>query len=103
MLPTLCTAPLDTYAAALQRLADVRAVRAQVVGVHLEGPYINVRNAGAQDTASIRPSDIQELTALMTEAPRLGRFSIAMLPWCSSTIFFTMARPRPVPRGLVLT
>src|SRR5690606_16842749 len=35
--------------------------------------------------------------------PPASRFSIAMLPWCSSMIFFTMARPRPVPRGLVVT
>jgi hypothetical protein len=39
----------------------------------------------------------------LTDAPRLGRFSIATLPWCSSMIFFTIARPRPVPRGLVVT
>jgi len=52
---------------------------AEICGVHLEGPYINVRSAGAQDTASIRPSDIQELTALMIEAPRL-RWMMTVAP-----------------------
>ncbi len=44
---------------------------AEICGIHMEGPYISVRNAGAQDPASIRPSDIQELTTLLGEAPRM--------------------------------
>jgi N-acetylglucosamine-6-phosphate deacetylase len=44
---------------------------AEVVAIHLEGPYINAEKAGAQDRGSIRPADIQELAALISEAPRL--------------------------------
>src|SRR6266568_1001147 len=39
----------------------------------------------------------------VTRAPRGRRFSIVTRPWCSSTIFLTMARPRPVPLALVVT
>jgi N-acetylglucosamine-6-phosphate deacetylase len=60
MLPTLCTAPLDTYAAALQRFADVRALRAQVVGVHLEGPFLGDA-PGAHPTDLVRPVELDWL------------------------------------------
>lgn len=52
---------------------------AEIVAVHLEGPYINIERAGAQDRASIRPSDIHEVAALIAEAPRL-RWIITVAP-----------------------
>jgi N-acetylglucosamine-6-phosphate deacetylase len=52
---------------------------AEICAVHLEGPYINRRNAGAQDTASIRPADIHEITTLIAAAPRL-KFVITLAP-----------------------
>jgi N-acetylglucosamine-6-phosphate deacetylase len=45
---------------------------AEICAVHLEGPYINLRHAGAQDPASIRPADIHELGVLIDAAPRLA-------------------------------
>ncbi|HSP34683.1 MAG TPA: N-acetylglucosamine-6-phosphate deacetylase [Thermoanaerobaculia bacterium] len=44
---------------------------AEICGIHLEGPYINIRSAGAQDPASIRPADIHELTSLLADAPKM--------------------------------
>ena len=52
---------------------------AEVCGVHLEGPYINRRNAGAQDAASIRPADIHEIAGLLALAPRL-KWVITLAP-----------------------
>lgn len=52
---------------------------AEICAIHLEGPYINRRNAGAQDVASIRPADIHEITALLAAAPRL-KFVITLAP-----------------------
>ena len=49
----------------ITRTALERHGGAEVCGVHLEGPYINQRNAGAQDAASIRPASIQELETLL--------------------------------------
>ena len=44
---------------------------AEIVAIHLEGPYISPERAGAQDRASIRPADIHELAALIAQVPRL--------------------------------
>ena len=44
---------------------------AEIIGIHLEGPYINRDRAGAQDVASIRPADIHEIDALIKRAPRM--------------------------------
>ncbi len=52
---------------------------AEICALHLEGPYINRRHAGAQDPASIRPADIQEVGLLLAEAPRL-RWIITLAP-----------------------
>ena len=52
---------------------------AEIVAIHLEGPYINIERAGAQDRASIRPTDIHELAALINEAPRL-RWIVTLAP-----------------------
>lgn len=49
-----------------------RSNGAEIVAIHLEGPYINPDRAGAQDRASIRAADIHELAALLAEAPRLA-------------------------------
>src|SRR6185437_10210006 len=38
-----------------------------------------------------------------TRAPPSGRLSASIRPPCSSTIFLTMASPRPVPLGLLVT
>lgn len=52
---------------------------AEIVGIHLEGPFINTTRAGAQDRASIRPADIHEVAALIAQAPRL-RWIITVAP-----------------------
>jgi N-acetylglucosamine-6-phosphate deacetylase len=57
------------------RLAD----GADICGVHLEGPYISVARAGAQDIASIRPAEILELAALLAEGPHL-RWMMTVAP-----------------------
>ncbi|HEY2324055.1 MAG TPA: N-acetylglucosamine-6-phosphate deacetylase [Thermoanaerobaculia bacterium] len=50
-----------------------------VVGIHLEGPFINRQRAGAQDASSIRPADIHELSALLALAPRM-RWMMTVAP-----------------------
>lgn len=64
---------------AIAATANNRPPGAEICAVHLEGPYINLRHAGAQDAASIRLADIQEVGLLMAEAPRL-RFIITLAP-----------------------
>jgi N-acetylglucosamine-6-phosphate deacetylase len=52
---------------------------AAICGIHLEGPYISVARAGAQNAASIRPAEILELAALLVEAPHL-RWMMTIAP-----------------------
>ena len=78
---TLSASRSDLHAA-VETIASVSADRpagAEIVGVHLEGPFINVKQAGAQDRASIRPADIHEVAALIAQAPRL-RWIITVAP-----------------------
>jgi len=64
---------------AIAATANNKPPGAEICAVHLEGPYINLRHAGAQDAASIRPANIQEVGLLIVEAPRL-RFIITLAP-----------------------
>src|SRR5258708_21531640 len=52
---------------------------AEISGIHIEGPYINVRAAGAQDATSIRPSDLHELATLISLAPE-RRWIVTLAP-----------------------
>ena len=70
---------LQTAVEAIRRVAASAPRGAEIAGLHLEGPYINSDRAGAQDRASIRPSDIHELAALIAEAPRL-RWIVTVAP-----------------------
>lgn len=64
--PTLVTAPLDAYAGPLARLAGATArpgLRPEVLGAHLEGPFLGGR-PGAHRTELIRGVDRGWLDAL---------------------------------------
>jgi N-acetylglucosamine-6-phosphate deacetylase len=63
----------------IARVSGDGARGAEIVGVHLEGPFINAARAGAQDRASIRAADIHEVAALIAEAPRL-RWIVTVAP-----------------------
>ena len=70
---------LQTAVEGIRRVAAAGPDGAEIVAIHLEGPYINRDRAGAQDLTSIRPSDIHELAALINEAPRL-RWIVTIAP-----------------------
>ena len=70
---------LQNAVEAIRRITASAPAGAEIVAVHLEGPYINQERAGAQDRTSIRPSDIHELAALINEAPRL-RWIVTVAP-----------------------
>lgn len=85
--PTTVTAPLDTTFAALERLADHietrngGGLRAQPLGVHLEGPFISHAKRGVHPPEYIQPASVELFTrlyntarghvVLMTVAPEL--------------------------------
>lgn len=63
----------------IARVSGERPAGAEIVAVHLEGPFINAERAGAQDRGSIRLADIHEVSALISAAPRL-RWIVTMAP-----------------------
>jgi len=64
-------ADLQNSVESIRRVAASPAQGAEIVAIHLEGPFINISRAGAQDRSSIRIADIHEVAALIAEAPRL--------------------------------
>ena len=68
-VPTTMTAPRDQVAAAVENVRRAMAhahagahpaespVAAHILGVHIEGPYINPRQRGAQPAEFMRPAD----------------------------------------------
>ena len=79
-LPTVISSPTDRYGPCLSNLArEPRAGEARVLGVHLEGPFINPDHAGIHDRDVIRLPDADEARAwlatgkvrIVTLAPEL--------------------------------
>ena len=80
-VPTIITSPFDDYP---HRLAEAReavgtARGAEVLGLHLEGPYLSPRRPGAHDPGLLRAIDVDEMLAwadpdivrIVTLAPEL--------------------------------
>lgn len=70
---TLSASPGDLHTAVSSIARSTRAptAGAEICAIHLEGPYINRERAGAQDPASIRRPDLQEVETLLALAPRM--------------------------------
>ncbi len=65
-LPTTLTQPKETLEEIAARCAAYMANPefCRVPGLHVEGPFINPRNAGAQNPQFIRPPDFEELARI---------------------------------------
>ncbi|OYT62853.1 MAG: N-acetylglucosamine-6-phosphate deacetylase [Thermofilum sp. ex4484_15] len=66
-LPTIVTSPLPTIEKALKSVKEAlrRGIKgAKILGVHLEGPYLNPERAGAQPLEYLREPNLVEFTKL---------------------------------------
>lgn len=88
-LPTIITSPLDAYVKLLRDLEQGAkdSHGAQILGVHLEGPYLNPKRKGAHNPDYLRRPEVRELRAwagspmvrLTTLAPELNG-ALEMIP-----------------------
>lgn len=79
MLPTLITDHRDKMEAAIMAVTD--AINQEVpgiVGIHLEGPYLNAERKGVHDANIIRPMEGDAID-LLTRLPN-GRILVTMAP-----------------------
>lgn len=68
---TTLSAPPEALLHAVRVIARSESIAgcSEIVGIHLEGPYLSPGKCGAQDPGSLRPADINELGALLAEGP----------------------------------
>lgn len=68
ILPTLSASPIDIMersVAAIKEARDMRLTRANIVGAHLEGPYLSAEQCGAQCPDFITPPIAEEYMPLV--------------------------------------
>jgi N-acetylglucosamine-6-phosphate deacetylase len=81
LLPTLITDTPEVTRAAIE--AGVAAAKARLpgfLGLHLEGPHLDVRRKGAHDRALIRPMTADDLAVLLDAAARLPALLVTLAP-----------------------
>lgn len=102
-LPTLISSPLPQLHAALRRWAlFARAGAApRILGVHLEGPYLNPSYAGAHQPDLLRSPDSAEFATLLDSAPGLVRLLTLApeLPGAAGLIDLAVRRKVAVAAG----
>ena len=86
LLAGITTAPTSVMLEGARVLGEARDVEggAEIIGLHLEGPFISVERKGAHNASQIRPPDAKELSSLnlaahgkvrlVTAAPEVAGF-----------------------------
>lgn len=91
-VPAILTAPFSEMLAALDRARAVMAAGlpgAQILGVHVEGPYLNVEQRGAHRAAALHPPLPEECAALLAYADIIVLVTLA--PELPGTLELTRA------------
>lgn len=80
-LPTLISDDLEKVKAAINAVSDAIATGVPgIVGIHIEGPFLNIDRSGIHDRMKIRPFDSEGLEAITAVAG--GRTLITLAPEC---------------------
>lgn len=80
IFPTTLTADIDSLINTLTVYEQVRLKNtsgAELMGIHLEGPYFAVNQRGAQDPRFIHPPDEAEYKKIVEQFPSIARWSSA--------------------------
>jgi N-acetylglucosamine-6-phosphate deacetylase len=78
-LPTLISADLEVVARAIGAVqAAIKAGVSGVLGIHIEGPFLNVARKGIHDSAKIRELDVSAISLLTSL--RGGRTLVTLAP-----------------------
>lgn len=73
-LPTTVTMPTEALCSAIRAAkANEKGEGAEILGVHLEGPYFSPKLAGAQNPAYLRSPDIEDLDTILDAVPGFVR------------------------------
>ncbi|MCI7540218.1 MAG: N-acetylglucosamine-6-phosphate deacetylase [Veillonellaceae bacterium] len=86
-LPTTMTCPWDEIAGALTRVRTamkMRGVGAEILGAHMEGPFISPAEKGSQEETNILPADFAKL-APFSDVVRLVTLAPEELPLSDTT------------------
>ncbi len=69
-LPTTVTASTEAICASIRAAkANQKGEGAEILGVHLEGPYFSPENAGAQNPAYVRLATIEDIDVMLDVVP----------------------------------
>lgn len=81
LLPTVSTAPFAAMAESLDHIVAARqspALKNRIHGAHMEGPYLSVRQCGAQNTDHITAPNAGDYEALVRRYPgQIARWTYA--------------------------
>ncbi|MBE7062279.1 MAG: N-acetylglucosamine-6-phosphate deacetylase [Clostridia bacterium] len=73
-LPTTVTTPKEDLCAAIRAAErNAKGAGAEILGVHLEGPYFSPKVAGAQNPAHLGLPDVKEIDAILDAVPGFVR------------------------------
>lgn len=81
LLPTVSTAPFAAMAESLDHIVAARQspeLKNRIYGAHMEGPYLSVRQCGAQNTDHITAPNAEDYEALVRRYPgQIARWTYA--------------------------
>lgn len=80
LLATTLTAPEEELIRALRAVKAAPPRGAQILGFHMEGPFINLKFKGAQNPAYVRPASIAEIDRWLAEGRPGDRWHVTLAP-----------------------